>query len=161
MFFKKQNFFKKKIFFKNSSKKSFFKKFVQEARGAVDSGWICEVINDDNSLFYFDTNNFTGHWTVQSDPDFSRQLLLTSDEIRSLVDECSEAFNKFTEWKENSTFLIKIQSMVRMYIQRQKYRHRVEFLRNQETHVTTIQGRVYKIFFFGQIFVQNLFGSKF
>jgi Ras GTPase-activating-like protein IQGAP2/3 len=28
-----------------------------------DNGWITEVIGGDNSLFYFDTDNFKGHWT--------------------------------------------------------------------------------------------------
>ena len=107
--------------------------------GAVDSGWICEVISQDNSLFYFDTNNFTGHWTSESHPDFTQQLLLTSDEIRNQVEECSEAFNKVEEWRSNEHLLIKIQSFARMFMQKRRYNARLQYLKSQETSITVIQ----------------------
>ena len=32
-----------------------------------DNGWIYEVINGDNSMFYFNTDTFSGHWAPPSD----------------------------------------------------------------------------------------------
>ena len=67
-------------------------KNLKELTGAVDSDWICEEIDGDNCLFFFDTRELTGHWTC--DVDCSDQLYLNNDEIRVVTDEISRAFNK-------------------------------------------------------------------
>ena len=58
-----------------------------------DSGWISEVIPGDNSTFYFDADNFTGHWVPPENHNHS-QVFLNSSEIRSCIITCTEAFNK-------------------------------------------------------------------
>ena len=63
-------------------------------RGMVeDSGWISEVIPGDNSTFYFDADNFTGHWVPPENHNHT-QVFLNSSEIRSCIITCTEAFNK-------------------------------------------------------------------
>ena len=58
-----------------------------------DSGWISEVIPGDNSTFYFDADNFTGHWVPPENHNHT-QVFLNSSEIRSCIITCTEAFNK-------------------------------------------------------------------
>ena len=85
---------------------------------------MCEIIPDDNSLFYFETHNFTGKWTSQEDPDFSQPVLLSSEDIRKFVLEISEAYSRIEEWRVSESFnvgLTKIQSTVRMFIQKKRY----------------------------------------
>ena len=66
-----------------------------------DSGWISEVIPGDNSTFYFDADNFTGHWVPPENHNHT-QVFLNSSEIRSCIITCTEAFNK--GWFANCIF---------------------------------------------------------
>ena len=103
---------------------------------------MCEIIPDDNSLFYFETHNFTGKWTSQEDPDFSQPVLLSSEDIRKFVLEISEAYSRIEEWRVSESFnvgLTKIQSTVRMFIQKKRYNKKLAYLNSQEESVIIIQ----------------------
>ena len=90
---------------------------------------MCEPIhNDETFLFFFNTNNFNGFWTAP-DADLSQQPLLNSDEIRVQIDQCTLSFNKVEEWRNNSSFLISLQSLVRMFLQRRRYQSRLAYLK--------------------------------
>ena len=111
--------------------------------GGVDSGCITEVIDNDNSLFYFDTNKFTGHWSLQTLSDSSDMSpptsLLSSDEIEAVLATVTHAFNKIEVWRSNERFLIRIQAAVRMFIQKRRFQTRLRELEACESSVIVIQ----------------------
>ena len=106
-----------------------------------DVGWITEIISD-NTTFYFDTENFTGHWQPpldRSDIMYGNQAFLSSKEIGDCLTKCTQAYNKVEEWKANVEFLIKLQSLVRMFIQQRRYQKRLQYLNSQTDSAVILQ----------------------
>jgi Ras GTPase-activating-like protein IQGAP2/3 len=115
---------------------------ANQNREVEDNGWIFEVISDDHSMFYFDTDAFTAHWVPPNEEiinSASSQYFLSSVEIGECIQKCTEAYNKVEEWKKNDHLLIKIQAMVRMFIQRKRYTNRLNYLNDQKEATTLIQ----------------------
>ena len=113
----------------------------KESEESEDTGWITEIIAD-NTTFYFDTNEFTGHWQPpldRSDIVYGTQAFLSSKEIRDNLDKCTQAYNKVEEWKANSKFLIQLQSLVRMFIQKRRYQRRLRYLNQQDKSAIILQ----------------------
>ena len=113
----------------------------KESEESEDTGWITEIIAD-NTTFYFDTNEFTGHWQPpldRSDIVYGSQAFLSSKEIRDNLEKCTQAYNKVEEWKANSKFLVQLQSLVRMFIQKRRYQRRLRYLNEQDKSAVILQ----------------------
>ena len=65
--------------------------------------------------------------------------MLTSAEIKGVVQDVTAALNKMEDWQRNTPAVITIQSAIRMFLQKRAYQKRLNYLNEQERPVIVLQ----------------------
>jgi len=105
--------------------------------GKTETDWVLFRTREGDD-YYFNIDLLEGSWS-KPDNFNPNTIYLSKDEIQERVSFISAAYDRVQMWKDNEFYVIKLQSYVRMHIERKRYSQRKNFIDNQLPAIVTIQ----------------------
>ncbi|XP_074650823.1 ras GTPase-activating-like protein IQGAP1 isoform X2 [Tubulanus polymorphus] len=110
----------------------------QSSEKAQCRSGLMEYKTKDGHMFYFNTETAESSWIHPKDVE-TDQSFLTKDQIQQIVSAVTSEYDRWSLFKANLPFIIVIQSQIRGYIARKRYKSHLDFKYRQVPAAVKIQ----------------------